>query len=66
MTGRPAYFGPEEIRAAVGYPDVLEPVAAALRGYSRGLGDSPAAVFAPAGLEGEILGPYVSFAPSIV
>lgn len=54
MTGGPAYFGPREIRAAVGYPDVLEPVAAALRDYSRGLGDSPAAVFAPAGREGDV------------
>ncbi|MFF2130156.1 ornithine cyclodeaminase family protein [Streptomyces olivochromogenes] len=54
MTGGPAYFGPEAIRTSVGYPDVLEPVAAALRDYSRGLGDSPAAVFAPAGREGDV------------
>ncbi|WP_037626262.1 ornithine cyclodeaminase family protein [Streptomyces aureus] len=54
MTPGPAYFAPEEIRAAVGYPDVLEPVAAALRDYSRGLGDSPVAVFAPAGPEGDV------------
>ncbi|MEU4173090.1 ornithine cyclodeaminase family protein [Streptomyces sp. NPDC026665] len=54
MTGGPAHFGPDEIRAAVGYPDVLEPVAAALRDYSRGLGDSPVAVFAPAGPDGDV------------
>ncbi|MEH0533006.1 hypothetical protein QBA75_41135 [Streptomyces stelliscabiei] len=38
MIGGPAYFGPQEIRSTVGYGDVLEPVAAALRDYSRGLG----------------------------
>ncbi|MET7989078.1 ornithine cyclodeaminase family protein [Streptomyces sp. NPDC005281] len=54
MTGGPVHFGPEEIRAVVGYPEVLEPVAAALRDYSRGLGDSPVAVFAPAGREGDV------------
>ncbi|MDQ0577995.1 ornithine cyclodeaminase/alanine dehydrogenase-like protein (mu-crystallin family) [Streptomyces rishiriensis] len=54
MIGGPAYFGPQEIRSTVGYRDVLEPVAAALRDYSRGLGDSPVAVFAPAGPEGDV------------
>ncbi|MGW3285183.1 ornithine cyclodeaminase family protein [Streptomyces sp. NPDC001002] len=54
MTGAPAYFSPEEIRGTVGYRDVLEPVAAALRDHSRGLGDSPAAVFAPAGPDGDV------------
>lgn len=54
MIGGPAYFGPQEIRSTVGYRDVLEPVAAALRDYSRGLGDAPAAVFAPAGPDGDV------------
>ncbi|MFC8964787.1 ornithine cyclodeaminase family protein [Streptomyces sp. NBC_01281] len=54
MTGAPAYFTPQEIRSAVGYRDVLEPVAAAFRDYSRGLGASPAAVFAPAGPDGDV------------
>lgn len=54
MIGGPAYFGPQEIRSTVGYGDVLEPVAAALRDYSRGLGDAPAAVFVPAGPDGDV------------
>ncbi|MDW4911073.1 hypothetical protein RB628_38620 [Streptomyces sp. ADMS] len=55
MTARmPAHFGPDAIRAAVGYEDVLEPVATALADYSRGLGESPVAVFAPAGRDGDV------------
>ncbi|MET7746456.1 ornithine cyclodeaminase family protein [Streptomyces sp. NPDC005385] len=54
MRGGPAYFDPQTIRSTVGYQDVLEPVAAALRDYSRGLGDAPAAVFAPAGPDGDV------------
>lgn len=48
------HFGPDLIRATVGYEDVVEPVASALADYSRGLGDSPVAVFAPAGREGDV------------
>ena len=54
ITVRPVHHGPDAIRAAVGYEDVLEPVAAALADFSRGLGDSPVAVFAPAGADGDV------------
>ncbi|GIH06099.1 ornithine cyclodeaminase [Rhizocola hellebori] len=47
-------YGPQVIRAAVGYEELLEPVSAALADFSRGLGDSPMAVFAPAGPEGDV------------
>ncbi|CAM5672575.1 ornithine cyclodeaminase 1 [Streptomyces tanashiensis] len=50
----PAYVGPDTIRALVGYEDVVEEVAAALADFSRGLGDSPVAVFAPAGRDGDV------------
>lgn len=49
-----AYYGADAIRAAVGFEDVIAPVAAALADFSRGLGDSPAAVFAPAGRDGDV------------
>ncbi|MFJ1733022.1 ornithine cyclodeaminase family protein [Streptomyces sp. NPDC088254] len=48
------HVGPAAIRAAVGYEDVLEPVALALADYSRGMGDSPVVVFAPAGRDGDV------------
>ncbi|MET9134599.1 ornithine cyclodeaminase family protein [Streptomyces antibioticus] len=48
------YFAPDAIRAAVGYEDVVEPVARALADYSRGLGESPVTVFAPAADEGDV------------
>ncbi|MFE0732000.1 ornithine cyclodeaminase family protein [Streptomyces antibioticus] len=48
------YFAPDAIRAAVGYEDVVEPVARALADYSRGLGESPVTVFAPAAEEGDV------------
>ncbi|MFI5689106.1 ornithine cyclodeaminase family protein [Streptomyces sp. NPDC051636] len=38
----------------MGYEDVLEPVATALADYSRGLGESPGTVFAPAGRDGDV------------
>ena len=50
----PAYVGPDTIRAIVGYEDVVAPVAAAFADFSRGLGDSPVAVFAPAGRGGDV------------
>jgi ornithine cyclodeaminase/alanine dehydrogenase-like protein (mu-crystallin family) len=49
-----AHFGPDAIRAAVGFDDVITPVAAAFADFSRGLGDSPVAVFAPAGRDGDV------------
>jgi ornithine cyclodeaminase/alanine dehydrogenase-like protein (mu-crystallin family) len=49
-----AYYGADAIRAAVGFEDVIAPVAAALADFSRGLGDSPGAVFAPAGRDGDV------------
>lgn len=48
------HYGPDEIRAAVGFEDLIDPVAAALTDFSAGLGDSPVAVFAPAGSEGNV------------
>lgn len=54
MQAIPAYVGPDTIRALVGYEDVVEEVAAAFADFSRGLGDSPVAVFAPAGREGDV------------
>lgn len=48
------HYGPAEIRAAVGFEEVTEPVANALVDFSRGLGDAPVAVFAPAGRDGDV------------
>ncbi|MEU3278900.1 ornithine cyclodeaminase family protein [Streptomyces antibioticus] len=48
------YFAPDAIRAAIGYEDVVEPMAQALADYSRGLGESPVTVFAPAAEEGDV------------
>lgn len=48
------YYGPERIRAVVGFEDVIEPVAQAFADFSRGLGASPVAVFAPAGRDGDV------------
>lgn len=48
------HYGPDAIRAAVGFEDVLEPVSAALSHFSAGLGDSPVSVFAPAGVNGDV------------
>jgi ornithine cyclodeaminase len=50
----PLHYGPEAIRAAVGFEDLLEPVSTALADFSRGLGDSPVTVFAPAGPDGDV------------
>jgi ornithine cyclodeaminase len=50
----PAYYGPDAIRGAVGFADVVEPVAAAFADFSRGLGESPVSVFAPAGPDGDV------------
>lgn len=48
------YHGPAEIRAAVNIADLIDPVAAALIDYSRGLGEAPIAFFAPAGRDGDV------------
>nr|WP_052477524.1 ornithine cyclodeaminase family protein [Kibdelosporangium sp. MJ126-NF4]CEL12677.1 Ornithine cyclodeaminase [Kibdelosporangium sp. MJ126-NF4]CTQ93541.1 Ornithine cyclodeaminase (EC 4.3.1.12) [Kibdelosporangium sp. MJ126-NF4] len=48
------WFEADAIRAAVGFQDLLDPVAAALTDFSRGLGESPVSVFAPAGRDGDV------------
>jgi ornithine cyclodeaminase/alanine dehydrogenase-like protein (mu-crystallin family) len=47
-------YGPERIREAVGFEDVIEPVARALADFSRGLGEAPVAMFAPMGHDGDV------------
>ena len=47
-------YGPDQIRGAVGFEDVIEPVARALADFSRGLGEAPVAMFAPAGHDGDV------------
>jgi hypothetical protein len=47
-------FGAAEIRAAVGLDELIEPVARALVEFSQGHGESPHAVFAPAGRDGDV------------
>lgn len=54
QAGRFAWHGPDRVRAAVGFEDVVEPVAQALADFSRGLGASPVVVFAPAGRRGDV------------
>lgn len=50
----PVFHGADAIRAAVGWEDLVDPVHAALVSFSRGLGDSPVAVFAPGGSQGDV------------
>ncbi|MQY06937.1 ornithine cyclodeaminase family protein [Actinomadura macrotermitis] len=47
-------FGPDAIRRAAGFPELVEPVARALAGFSAGLGEAPITVFAPAGDQGDV------------
>ncbi|WP_433188448.1 ornithine cyclodeaminase family protein [Actinoallomurus sp. CA-150999] len=54
MNGAAPHFGAEAIRAVVGFEDLIEPVSAAFADFSRGLGDSPVSVFAPAGADGDV------------
>jgi ornithine cyclodeaminase/alanine dehydrogenase-like protein (mu-crystallin family) len=56
VTVRPSFihYDPSAIRAAVGFEDLIEPVGLALADFSRGLGASPVAVFAPAGRDGDV------------
>jgi ornithine cyclodeaminase/alanine dehydrogenase-like protein (mu-crystallin family) len=51
---RYTHYTPDRIRAVVGFDDVTESVASALMDRSRGLGDSPVAVFAPKGADGDV------------
>lgn len=51
---RYTHYTPDHIRAVVGIFDVTESVAGALMDRSRGLGDSPVAVFAPQGADGDV------------
>jgi ornithine cyclodeaminase len=48
------YYGPDIIRSTVGIEDVIEPVATALIDFSKGCGEAPVFVFAPAGPEGDV------------
>lgn len=57
--GRPArpcfvYYGPDQIRGAIGFEDVIEPVSDALADFSRGVGAAPVTVFAPRGRDGDV------------
>jgi ornithine cyclodeaminase/alanine dehydrogenase-like protein (mu-crystallin family) len=47
-------YGPDQIRAAVGFEDLTDPVARALADFSRGLGEAPVAMFAPAGHDSDV------------
>lgn len=47
-------LGPDELRARIGFEDLIEPVGEALMRFSRGEGESPAVVFAPRGPEGDV------------
>lgn len=47
-------FDADAIRAAVGFEDLIEPVGRAFADYSRGLGQSPVSMFAPAGADGDV------------
>lgn len=53
MTGYRA-FGAAEIRGAVGLAELIDPVARVLAEFSKGHGESPAVVFAPAGPDGDV------------
>lgn len=47
-------FGPDEIRRAVGLPELIEPVARGFAEFSLGHGEAPIVVFAPAGQHGDV------------
>ncbi|WP_131737036.1 ornithine cyclodeaminase family protein [Actinomadura roseirufa] len=47
-------FGPDTIRRAVDLTDLIEPVAQVFADYSRGLGEAPISMFAPAGAQGDV------------
>ncbi|SDZ33929.1 ornithine cyclodeaminase [Amycolatopsis xylanica] len=47
-------FRASSIRRAVGLTDLIEPVARAFADFSRGLGEAPMTVFAPAGPHGDV------------
>jgi len=57
--GRPArpgfvYYGPDQIRGAIGFEDAIKPVSDALADFSRGAGEAPVTVFAPRGRDGDV------------
>ena len=54
MRSNYAHHGPDELRATVSFEDAVEPVASALVDFSRGLGEAPVHVFAPAGRQGDV------------
>lgn len=54
MTAAPPFVDAGAIRAAVGFEDLIGPVSSALADFSRGLGESPVSVFAPAGPAGDV------------
>ena len=47
-------FDHEQIRRAVGFADLIDPVARAFAEFSQGLGEAPIATFAPAGEAGDV------------
>lgn len=47
-------FTAQSIREAVGFDDLVEPTAQAFADFSRGLGEAPTVVFAPAGDDGDV------------
>jgi ornithine cyclodeaminase/alanine dehydrogenase-like protein (mu-crystallin family) len=50
----PAFYQAASIRRAVELSDLIDPVALAFADYSRGLGEAPIVVFAPAGPDGDV------------
>ena len=56
MTGEGAVrvFRAPAIRRTIGFADLIEPVARAFADFSRGLGEAPIVVFAPAGRDGDV------------
>ncbi|MET7304000.1 ornithine cyclodeaminase family protein [Embleya sp. NPDC005575] len=50
----PRIFDADPIRRAIGFEDLIEPVARALADFGTGLGEAPISVFAPAGDEGDV------------
>lgn len=51
---QPQVYDAESIRRAIGFEDLIDPVEQVFADFSRGLGESPITVFAPAGDEGDV------------
>ncbi|MEU4227140.1 ornithine cyclodeaminase family protein [Nonomuraea sp. NPDC026600] len=47
-------YGPEAIRRAIGFTDLIEPVAQVFAEFSKGIGEAPGMVFTPAGDQGDV------------